>query len=219
MPVDAPGRPLTKSSASEAAGSEADRRVISLADASHSVGVLTPRLHCGYVTFPRKSASLASMNGPFLIASIPAARPAPMASALVNTSHGISPFESTPILEKTAATSSSLRSLTPSDAHAARNCARSHLPGCAGPPAWATNAAATTSISLRCCSRRFATAFRIFFRASSHAQAASGSTGSCTAPAADLDAALGLNLPPGSPCRLLSHIGGLCLCFLSSGRP
>ena len=26
MPVDAPGRPLTKSSASEAAGSEADRR-------------------------------------------------------------------------------------------------------------------------------------------------------------------------------------------------
>ena len=143
-----------------------------------------------------------------------------MASDLVKTSCGMSPAASTPTLEKMAFTSSSLRFLTPREAHAARNCAWVHFPGCAGPPAWATNAAATTSISFLCCSRRFPTASRIFFIADSQAHAASGLTGSATAaPSVDLDGFLGLNLPPGSPCRLLSHIGGLCLCFLSSGRP
>ena len=97
--------------------------MISLADAGHSVGVLTPRLHCGY-HLPRIRVFSVDER-PFLIASMPAARPR----------HGERPGEhvarhepvrSTPILEKTAATSSSLRSLTPSDAHAARNCARSH---------------------------------------------------------------------------------------------
>ena len=120
-------------------------------------------------------------------------------------------------MEKTAATSSSLGSAAPSDARGAELRAIA-LTGMRGTPAWATNAAATTSISLRCCSRRFATALHIF-QGVLAAQAASGSTGSCTAPAADLDAALGLNLPPGSPCRLLSHIGGLCLCFCRRGGP
>ena len=218
--MDAPGRPLTKSSASDAVGSAADRRVIPRAAASQSVGAVTPRRHCGYTTFPRKSASFASTNGPFLMASMPVERPPPMASDLVKTSCGMSPAASTPTLEKMAFTSSSLRFLTPREAHAARNCAWVHFPGCAGPPAWATNAAATTSISFLCCSRRFPTASRIFFMADSQAHAASGLTGSATAaPSVDLDGFLGLNLPPGSPCRLLSHIGGLCLCFLSSGRP